>query len=179
MPAKGYLKAFVEERFLSGGLLVKNFIHSSYGWLRITALELFLKHGASAAQKNKRSHKHIRLRERRLAVDEGEYMEGCQRRSLHRSRRRYSSAPSGYLSSGALNLHMLQWGFQMWKCGRHPHLVVETQQCFTGLVEKRLNWVEGTRGGRTGGVWGGGHLRCLFLLIKLMEKDEEVAFNLG
>lgn len=25
----------------------------------------------------------------------------------------------------------------------------------------------------------GGHLRCLFLLIKLMEKDEEVAFNLG
>lgn len=31
---------------------------------------------------------------------------------------------------------------------------------------------ERPRGGR-------GHLRCLFLLIKLIEKDEEVAFNLG
>lgn len=34
------------------------------------------------------------------------------------------------------------------------------------------------RGMRAGGK-AGGHLRCLFLLIKLMEKDEEVAFNLG
>lgn len=33
--------------------------------------------------------------------------------------------------------------------------------------------------GRPQGRRGGGHLRCLFLLIKLMEKDEEVGFNLG
>lgn len=39
---------------------------------------------------------------------------------------------------------------------------------------------ERSEGRLQGRGWGGGrHLRGLFLLIKLMEKDEEVAFNLG
>ena len=34
-------------------------------------------------------------------------------------------------------------------------------------------------GGGGAAEGSGGHSRCLFLLIKLMEKDEEVGFNLG
>lgn len=51
---------------------------------------------------------------------------------------------------------MLEWGFQMLKGGRHPHLVVKTQQPFTGLMEKRLNWAGGMREDRRFGGGGGG-----------------------
>lgn len=52
---------------------------------------------------------------------------------------------------------------------------------YNSLVQSREKKPDKERGMREGGKVevAGGHLRCLFLLIKLMEKDEEVAFNLG
>lgn len=85
----------------------------------------------------------------------------------------------GHLSK-ALNHQMHHSSFHMWKSRRHHRQFVQIQLHGNNLEEgdegdrEREEW-EGKW--RLTGV--GGHLRCPFLLIKLMEKDEEVAFNLG